>query len=118
MGHGGDSKRSIGDSSFDIVRVRYLCSLQSCFLYYILIFIPHLFCNAQIIGIHMQWGIVAGIFINIGKQSIAYLVSKEALFGIGLTRLRICLLQIHNYTILSKFEIFISHINAIDLDFQ
>ena len=40
-------------------------------------------------GIHMQWGIAVGIYVNIGTQLIAHLVSKAALSGSGLTRFRI-----------------------------
>lgn len=37
-------------------------------------------------GIHMQWEIAMEIYMNIGKQLIAHLVSKVALSGIGLIR--------------------------------
>lgn len=45
--------------------------------------------NSLMIGIRMQWETAMGIFMNIGKQLITHLVSKEALSGIGPTRYRI-----------------------------
>ena len=46
-------------------------------------------CDIELSGIHMQWGIVMGIYMSIGKQSIAHSVYKEALSGTGLTRFKI-----------------------------
>lgn len=47
-------------------------------------------------GTHMQWGTAMGISMNIGKPLTTHLVSKEALSGTGLTRLRISLEYFRN----------------------